>query len=283
MPNLETPNIQKLNGIYELASKKHRKERFFLAGSISSLGIMLFTGFLGAAFGIDNIPIFLQPLVVQISFAGMVISTVFAIALVQKSRLVSFEKRIFLKVFEAYKRLSRYNNLVGSPSQEHQDLEKGIDLLYRVCLVLKERANKNVLSDIGKEVNVLRCNLSNLIQTRILSSLQKGGDLKKDVENVLLLADTFADISYSKFQSCIGQLESLQELSSFKPKPPFIESHPKLRSYLLHFGRLCISIIVVLAVALMLSLIFQKQIADFAPYILGSIFVLFVTWEFRSR
>jgi len=248
------------------------------------LGVMLVSGSLGTVVGIEG-PIWVQPLIAQILMVVMFVSVIASLISIQYSNYVimSFEKRSFLKIYDAWKCLARYNSLSGSFSQEHSDLDRAMNLMHSISKKFTAAKDKSKLSDIGKEVNAKYYDLGMMIQNRILPNLQKKNELSRYEEELLGLAEVFADISFNRLNSCIDGLWKLPESERFKPKPSFLEAHSDLRSALIHIGKFSVSSVVVTSVALLLSNIFQRPVSEFAPYILTSIFVLFVAWEFKSK
>jgi hypothetical protein len=273
---------EKLDGIYEATLQKERKSRLLTISAFVSFGVMLVSGSLATVYAEEG-SIWIQPLIVQILMVVMFVSVIASFFSIEYSKIMSFEKGIFLKIYDAWKCLARYDSLSGSVSQEHSDLDRAMKLMHNVSKKFMARKDKSKLSDIGKEVNAKYHDLGVLIQNRILPNLQKENELARYEEKLLELAEVFADISFNRLHSCTDGLRKLPESERFKPKPSFLEAHSDLRSALIHIGKFSVSSVVVASVALLLSNIFQRPISEFAPYILTSIFVLFVAWEFKSK
>jgi xanthosine utilization system XapX-like protein len=276
----------KIDGIYELTVKKKRRNRNLMTVAVISFGIGLVSGFLFSVFGENNTPLISQPLYAQITMILALVSILVSyliIYVVQRFMVVPFEKENFLKVYNAHKCLERYDSLKGSASQEQSDFDKAVNLLYGVSLNLKGRGERSSRLDIGKEINATFSKVGELIQNRILPNIQQEKESPQKRDLILELADTLADVSFERLYSLISNLEKLPKSDSFKPKPSFLQAHSTFRSVLIHVSKFFVSVAVVMSMAFFLSNMFQKPISDFGPYILTSIFVLFVAWEFKSR
>jgi len=195
---------------------------------------------------------------------------------------ISFEKRIFLTVFDAHSHLKRYDKLSGSTAQQKADLEKAIELLNKVSKRLFKRKKRSTKSDLLTEAYGKYSKLGEYIQAKILFYV-KNDKIFQALHHITTIVNTFADINSQKLDLCLKSLEALPKGGDFKPPPSILESKPRLRSTLVHLGRFSICAIVVILVAVFLAYIFSTPISEFAPYILGSIFVLFVSWEFKSK
>lgn len=278
--------IQKINKIYELTQNKKKKNRYLAILAFSLFGIGLVSGSLISVFSESNKPFISQSLYSQIAtiLAAVSITVSYLIIyIVERFTVLHFEKEIFLKVYSAYKCLERYDSLKGSASQEQSDFDKAVNLIYEVSLDLKRRTERSSRLDIGKEINATFSKVGELIQNRILPNMQQQKDSPQKCDLVLQLADVLGDASFERINSLITNLENLPKSESFKPKPSFLQTHSTFRSLLIHVGKFFVSVVVVMSMAIFLSNIFQKPLSDFGPYILTSVFVLFVAWEFKSR
>lgn len=276
------PRVKKIDGTYELTCEKRKKIRYYFATAMVMFGLV-FVSVIVLTTSKTSGPIWTLPLESQVAELGLFISIILTMILFFKTPVLTFEKRIFMGLYNSYKSLARYNNLAGSSSQEHSDFDKSFESLKKVSLELTARTEKSRNTDMGTEINRMFCMLGELIQTRILPTLQKKNNLSQQEENVLQLADTFADISFNRIQSLTGTLEKLGKGDSVKLRSSFLESYPRLRSYFNHAYKLIGSIIVVFFVAFLFSVVFQKPISDFAVAIFAAIFVMFAAWEFRSN
>jgi hypothetical protein len=274
--------IKKIDGIYELNSKKRRNSRYYSIIAIILFGVMMGSGSAGMATGMEG-PIWEQPLIGQLTFIGVIVPPLVAMVLLQKSKGLSSEKKNFLDLYNAYKHLARYNSLKGCPSQERSDLERANKFLRKVSSELISTKDEPALSDVGRELDDLYYNIGELIQNRIIYALEKEKNLPQIEEHVLGLAETFSDNSFNRLQSLKDTLATIQESGFPKPQPSYWETHVKFKAALIHIGKLFASIGSVVFVAILLSTIFQTNISELTPYILASSFVLFVAWEFKSK
>ena len=273
----------KTEEIYKLTLKNSRKYRILLTVGFSLMAIFLVSGILMSKLGVEGRPLWDQQPLVQYLSVIFVFSLLMAIVVTSRVKFVSFEKKNFLKIFEAYRHLTRFISLSGSSSQEESDFDKVVKLLQKVSSKLSARRNKAEIMDVMREVNEKYFKLGKIIQTKILFYLQKRKELPLIQDKILKLADTFADTSLARLDSCITSIEALPETGDFKPSPSFLEANPQLRSAIVHIGRLSGSAILVTAVAVVLAIVFSIPLSEFAPYILTSTIVLFVGWEFKSK
>lgn len=273
----------KAEEIYKLTLRNSRKHRILLTVGFSLMAIFLVSGILMSRLGVEGRPLWDQQPLVQYLSVIFVFSLLMAIVVTSRVKFVSFEKKNFLKIFEAYKHLTRFISLSDSSSQEESDFDKVVKLLQKVSSKLSARRNKAEIMDVMREVNEKYFKLGKIIQTKILFYLQKRKELPLIQDKILKLADTFADTSLARLDSCITSIEALPETGDFKPSLPFLEANPQLRSAMVHIGRLSGSAILVTAVAVVLAIVFSIPLSEFAPYILTSTIVLFVGWEFKSK
>jgi len=147
-----------------------------------------------------------------------------------KVERLSLEKKNFLKTIEAHELLTRFVSLSGSSSQDESDLKKAKKLLHKVSSKLLERKREVLLLDAVREANERYVKLGKIIQTKILFYLQNRKDLPLIQEKTLELADTLADTSLSRLDTCIASIEAIPETGPFKPAPTFLEANPRLRS-----------------------------------------------------
>jgi hypothetical protein len=279
---LADPRVKKINGTNVLTCEKKKKIRYYFAAAMAMFGIMFVSFFVLTTSGTSG-PVWTLPLEKQAAEAGLFISVIIFLVLFIKFPFITFEKRIFLGLYKAYNFLSRYNSLEGSSSQEQSDFEKAFESLKKVSLELKGGTERVKYTDIGTEINKLFNKMGELIQTRILSSMQKKKDLQQHEENILQLADAFADVTFNRIQATVDNLEKLEKSESIALKSSFLESHPRVRFYYIHAYKLIGSLLIVFSVALIFSIIFQKPISDFAVAIFAAFFVLFGAWEFKSN
>jgi hypothetical protein len=199
------------------------------------------------------------------------------------AREVPFEKSLFLITLEAYEHLARFISLSGSSSQDESDLDEAKKLLRKVSSKLLGRRLYGSSHETWKEVIKKYVELGKGIETKIIYNVKERKNLDIIQHKILELANTFADVSLSRIDSCIQTIEAIKETGPFTPKPAFFESHLRLRSAIIHGGKFLVSILLVLAVAVILSIALSTPLSEFAPYILASTFVLLVGWEFKSR
>jgi hypothetical protein len=275
------PRVKKIDGTKEITFEKRKQGRYYFIASMIMFGVTFVSYFVWNP-SVNSGPLWTLPLESQITLPTTFLSIIIGILLFYKSPVLTFEKRIFLELYTSYKCLTRYNSLAGSSSQEYSDFEKAFESLKSVSLELK-KVEKSKYSDIKTEINRLFVKMGELIQTRLLPSIKREKDLKENEENILQLADTFADINFNRVQSMIGNLEKLEKNEPIALESSFLESHPRVRSYYAHVYKLIVSLFVVFFVALLFSIIFQKPISDFAVYIFTAFFVLFGAWEFKSN
>lgn len=194
---------------------------------------------------------------------------------------ITFEKSLFLMALEAYEHLARFISLSGSSSQDKSDLDEAEKLLGKISSKLFGESY-GLSFEAMKEVEKKYVRLGKLIETKIIYNLKERKKLGAMQDNVLELANTFAEVSLSQIDSCIQTIEAIKETGPFTRKPPFLESHLRLRSFIVHGGKFCVSGLLVLTFAVILSIACSRPLSEFAPYILASTFVLFVGWEFKS-
>lgn len=194
---------------------------------------------------------------------------------------ISFEKKIFLDVFDAHSHLERFINLSGSTSQQKSDFDKCLRLLEKASKKLLTRKTRSTKSDLLREAYEKYSKLGELIQTKILFYL-KEKDTYTALHHIKPIVNTFADANSQRLVSCLKSLEAIPHKGDFNPPKSLFMANPRLRSVLIHLGRFSASIIVVTLVAFLLSQIFSVPLAEFAVYTLGATFLVFVTWEFKS-
>jgi len=228
-------------------------------------------------------PMWLKPPIVQFLFILAFSSAIAAFILFEKVEVLPFEKKNFLKTLDAYECIARFVRRSDSPLQDESDIKEAEKLLKAVSSAFVEREGKDRYFDIVREINNRYIKLGKLIQTKILFYCKRKKDLGLIKEKILELADTLAEVSSEKLDSCINSLESIPETGPFKPSPTFLESHSRLQSFISHGSRLLFSFILVLVIAVILSFAFSRPISEFATYVLASTFVLFAAWEFKSK
>jgi hypothetical protein len=120
------------------------------------------------------------------------------------------------------------------------------------------------------------------IQSKILYQVRERKNLSIIEEKTLELAESLAEASATSLDSSIASIESIQGGGEFKSEAFFLKSKPHLYSLMWHTFKLLVSVFVVTVVAAILAAAFSKPLSDFAVYMLGAIFVVFATWEFKS-
>jgi hypothetical protein len=254
-----------------------------MRGAVICFITFFVSGGLYGYFNPEGKPTFQLPITSQILFVLMTISIIAAMFLLIRADPLSFEKRVFLRTLDAYECLETYNALSGSTAQKESDLHEAKNILERISERLLARKRVNTVYDLIQEVNDKYVKIGELIQTKILFYLGKRKELPMIQQTTLGLAESFAEASCNRLDSCVKSIEGLPESGPFTSKPSFLESRPRLRSFFVHLGRLGVSATLVVGVAYVLSYVFSIPLSDFAIYILGSTFVLFSTWEFKSK
>lgn len=269
--------------IYELTRRRYRRFKLITFFSLLSLALSFVTSLpwwtSTQMYSIEDMwsDQSLHPYI--FSFACFYVA---AIILILKSRAISFEKKIFLDVFDARSYLVRFDKLSGSASQQKADLDKSITLLKKASKTLLARKKRTTKSDLLAEAHERYSRLGEYIQTKILFHL-KNNKVPTAIHHLRVIVNTFADVNSQKLDSCLESLEAIHEGGDFKPPLSIFESKPRLRSTLVHLGKFSTCAIVVTLVGIFFSYIFSKPLSEFAPYILTSIFVLFGSWEFKSQ
>ena len=273
---------KKLVGIRTTSRKQYSKWLRYMRGAVICFITFFVSGGLYGYFNPEGKPTFQLPITNQILFVLILISIIAAMFLLIRADPLSFEKRVFLRTLDAYECLETYNALSGSLAQKESDLHEVENVLERISERLLAR-KVNSVYDLVQEVNNKYVKIGELIQTKILFYLGKRKELPMIQQTILGLAESFAEASGSRLDSCVKSIDGIPESGPFTSKPSFLESRPRLRSFFVHLGRLGVSAVLVVGVAYVLSYIFSMPLSDFAIYILGSTFMLFSTWEFKSK
>ncbi|MDH5482678.1 MAG: hypothetical protein OEY22_07360 [Candidatus Bathyarchaeota archaeon] len=274
---------KKLVEIRKTSRKDHSKWLKHLRGAFVCCIVFVVSVGLYGYFNPENRPVLQLPLANQIFFVLIFIPPIIATFLLTRVDPLSFEKRMFLKTLDAYECLETFNALSGSQSQKESDLHEAKKILEKISERLLARKEKSTSYDLIKEVNGKYVKIGELIQTKILFYLRNRKELPMIQQKIIDMADSFAEASNSRLDSCITNIESISETGEFRLKPSFLEARPRLRSFLAHSGRLGASAVLVIGVAYVLSCVFSKPLSDFAIIILGSTFVVFSAWEFKSK
>jgi hypothetical protein len=283
MSNMQ--DIKRVHGIFELYQAKMRKKNLYVRMSVLFMFVMLIFGFIGTT--LPQGPIWAQSGISIAIFLVILVSPILSVILMQMSNnLLGFEKTWFLKVYNAYSFLSRFNSLQNCSAQEINDLKKAADILKSASAVFRFKKVVGPRSDITKEIDLLYNSIGELIETRVIPAIENKKDLNS-TENVLFeIASTLADNSVSRMNNLKDNLSVLPELRTLHQKPVFFDrfdNHPTVKSMLWHVIRLFVSLGSVILVAFILSFVFQFNVASLTPYILGSSIALFVGWEFKSK
>lgn len=206
-----------------------------------------------------------------------------AVILIANSKPLSYEKRLFLRILEAYEYIESFNALSGSSSQEESNLLEAEKSLERVSeRLLENKGEKNTYDLFQAAINKY-AKIGELIQTKILFYLRNKKELLLIQQKILVLANGFAEASSSRLDSCITSIDTIPEKGELKPRPSFLQSRPRLRSLFIRSGKLAVSIFTVVVVAYGLSILFSRPLSDFAVEILVATFVVFAAWENRSK
>ena len=211
------------------------------------------------------------------------LSLLAAIILTVYSKPLSYEKRIFLRILEAYEWIETFNDVSGSSSQENSNLLEAEKSLKKVSERLLENKGEKNTYDLIQEATNNYAKIGELLETRILFYLRNKKELPLIQQKILVLANAFAEANSSNLDFCIKRIEEIPQSGEFKPKPSLLKSKPLLRSALIHGGKFVLSFVAVAIIAYVFSVGFSTTMSSLIVEILPSAIALFIFWESKPK
>ncbi len=145
--------------------------------------------------------------------------------LIGKSKPISYEKRLFLRILRAYEGIDTYIALSESPSQEREsNLQEAEELLEKVSEELLANKTDITTFDLIREANSKYAKIGELLQAKILFYLRNKKEMSMIKGKILLLANAFAEASSNHLDSCITSINSILGEGEFKLKPSRTET-----------------------------------------------------------